>query len=394
MMRLFFSIFLVFVLALVCLPISTFSLPPLRLVEKDKVYEINNSNFTVFQDTNNLSFAHIIELQDKFIDSPSKFFRNHRSDASNWFKLKIKNESEVINEWLLVSYNYGIKEIDVYVIDKNQNVTLQPHEEKTSLNERLIFHKQPTFYLDVRKGEEITVLIRTIHASKSDYTFAIYSNYHFSSYFFTEYFWFGAFYGILGFVTILGIICYFVLNDKILLFFIFLVASQAFYMLFRDGNGLLFVIPNNPELVEIMKNISRLLFTSSLIFYCISYLEIEKDTLLFRIAILLVSLRVLFLMLSFYYPESIFKPFEFLIVSLCFGVSFYFYRSDKSDTKFLLFVSNFALWLCFLPYFLNLIGWIDQKPIYFFSLYFGILFELVLYFLGLGIQIKKLKEKY
>ena len=363
----------------------------LVLRERNKIYEITNSYFTVLEDTSNtMSFAQVNDATEDFKHTKTKFFKNKNPNGSYWYKFKIKNSSDIINNWLLVSYNYAVKEIDVYVVDKNGNLTLQPHDESTILAERLIYHKQPTFYLDIKHGEEATVFIRTVHSSQSDFEFAIYSNYHFSSYFFKEYFWFGMFYGVLAFLVVFSLVSFFIFPDKLQLFFIFLVLSQALFMLFRDGNGVIFLIPDTPLLCDLMKNVSKTFFSVSLIIYCIVFLKLRKHDIVFKLLIAILTLRVGLFFGSFIWQEVIIKPFEFITVTICLIASLLKYNNGRATTHQLI-IGLGILWMTFLPYFLNFIGVIDQHPFYFFALYYGVISELIFITLATGDNIKQLR---
>ena len=376
---------------MICLHFQTEAKTSLVLRERNKIYEVSNSFFSVLEDTSRtMSFSQVNDAANDFKPSKTKFFRNKNTNYTYWYKFKLKNNSDIINNWLLVSYNYGVKEIDVYVVDKNGNLTLQPHDENTILSERLIYHKQPTFYLDIKHGDEATVFIRTIHSSQSDFEFAIYSNYHFSSYFFKEYFWYGMFYGVLAFLVVSALVSFFIFPDKLQLFFIFLVLSQALFMLFRDGNGVLFLIPDTPHLSDLMKNVSRTVFSASLIIYCIVFLRIKKQDIVFKVLSALLILRISLFCGSLISQEVIIKTFEFITVTTCLIASLLKYNNGRATTHQLI-IGLGILWITFLPYFLNFIGLIDQHPFYFFALYYGIISELIFVTLATGDNIKKLR---
>jgi signal transduction histidine kinase len=363
----------------------------LLLRERNKIYEVSSSFFTVFEDTTReMSFEQVNVSSNNFKSSKNTFFKNQNTKSAYWYKFKLKNSSETINNWLLVSYNYAIKEIDVYVIDKKGNLSLQSHNEITSLSERLIYHKQPSFFLDLKQGEEVTVYVRTVHTSTSDYEFAIYSNYHFSSYFFKEYFFFGMFYGALAFLMVYAIVNYFIFSNKLQLLFVLLVMSQAIFLLFRDGNGLLFLIPDAPHLSDLMKNISRTLFSSSLIIYCIFFLRLQKKDIEFKILLSMIVLRNILFLGSLYHTELIVKHFEFFTVTICLLTSILKFNNGRA-TIHQLIIGLGILWMTFLPYFLNFIGIIDQHPFYFFALYYGIISELLFVTLATGDNIKQLR---
>lgn len=383
--------FFIFLILLICQHLQVDAKSSLVLRERNKIYEVSNSFFTVFEDTSgSMSFPQVNETVKSFKSSKTKFFKNKNTTSTYWYKFTLKNSSDIINNWLLVSYNYSIKEVDVYVVDKNGNLTLQPHDENTILSERLIYHKQPTFYLDIKHGEEATVFIRTVHSSQSDFEFAIYSNYHFSSFFFKEYFWFGMFYGILAFLIVFALVSYFISPNTLQLFFVFLVLSQAIFMLFRDGNGVIFLIPDMPHLSDLMKNVSRTIFSMSLIIYCIVFLKIKKQDIVFKLLVAILALRVGLFFGSLVWQEVIIKPFEFITVTICLIVSILKYNNGRTTTHQLI-IGLGILWITFLPYFLNFIGIIDQQPFYFFALYYGIVSELIFITLATGDNIKQLR---
>lgn len=383
--------FVVFLFLSTCLHFGLEAKSSLNLRERNKVYEVSNSYFTVFEDSSgSMSFSDINEVEKNFKPSYTKFFRNKNTNSTYWYKFKVKNKSDIINNWLLVSYNYAVKEIDVYVVDKNGNLTLQPHDENTILSERLIYHKQPTFYLDIKHGDEATIFIRTVHSSQSDFEFAIYSNYHFSSFFFKEYFWFGMFYGVLAFLIVFALVSFFISPDKLQLHFVSLVLSQAIFMLFRDGNGVIFLIPDTPYLSDLMKNLSRTFFSTFLIIYCIAFLKLKKQDFVFKILLTILIVRISLFLGSLAWQEVIIKPFEFITVSICLAASLLKYKNGRATTHQLI-IGLGILWITFLPYFLNFIGFLDQHPFYFFALYYGIVSELIFITLATGDNIKQLR---
>jgi signal transduction histidine kinase len=361
-----------------------FSQSPIILADVEKIYQIDSSCFTQLDSIG----------PGKFIPTPlnsesKTFFYNQDTHKAYWYRFKVSNKDTVFREWLLVSYNYSIDEIDLLVYSDKGPAEKLYFRDTMSIYQRKIQHKQPVFSLNLKPNETKTIYIRLKNESPYQYVFAIYSEFKFFSHFFLEYFQFGLFYGLMLFVLLYSIMNFIFLKDKVILIYAFFIISQTTYMLFRDGNGL-FLLPNFSEYADLIKNIFRTALSIFLLLYTAYFLKIDKRGILFKSILLFIVLRIAYTFFTLQDSTKITFNLELSVILFCTTISIHSFYKGYTDAKYMS-VGLFILSISYFVYYLTLVGVSAIGPMSFFSLYYGMACESIFMTIALTERFKRVK---
>jgi signal transduction histidine kinase len=372
-----FLVSFLFLNQIVCL-----SQPSIILKDAEKVYQIDSSYFIQLD-----SIA-----PGKFVPSaqnPKLYFYNPDTEQAYWYRFKVSNQDDVFREWLLVSYNYSINEIDLIIYSDLAPPEKQFFRDTIGIYQRKIQHKQPVFILNFKPHETKTVYVRLKNESPYQYVFVVYSEFKFFSHFFIEYLEFGLFYGLMLFVLVYSLMNFIFLRDKVILIYTFFILSQTTYMLFRDGNGL-YLVPNLPEYADLIKNIGRAAFAIFILLYTAYFLKINKRGIVFKFILAFIPFRIAYAFFTL--RDSTFFSFhlEFSVILFCTILSISSFFRKNSDAKYMS-IGLSLLSISYFVYYLTLIGMSALGPVSFFSLYYGMAFESIFMTIALTDRFRRVK---
>src|SRR5690606_18132710 len=177
-----------------------YSQKPVELKDEGRVYIIDSSSFVPMDSIGPGQFRLSGSVNDKL------YFFTPEPVKPYWFRYKLTNPDSVSRDWLLVSYNFSIDEIDLDIFSDIHPPEKDFFRDTISVYNRKLQHKQPVFVLKFSPHETKTVYMRLRNESAFQYVFALYSGPEFFSHFFKEYLVFGLFYGLMLFVFFYSII--------------------------------------------------------------------------------------------------------------------------------------------------------------------------------------------
>jgi len=360
-----------------------FSQKTIVLQDDDKVYIVDSASFEQLDSLG----------PEKFVPSTSNAnhklnFHNPNTDQSYWYRYTLSNEDSVYKEWLLVSYNYSIDEIDLFIHSNKQPAQKEFFRDTISVYNRKLQHKQPVFVLRFLPYETKTIYMRIKNESPYQYVFAVYSEIKFYSHFFQEYLWFGLFYGLMLFVFVYSIIYFIFLNDKVTLVYAFFIASQILYMLFRDGNGV-FLMPDYTQYADLVKNICLAGLSVFVLLYTALFLKVNPKGNLYKVFMLMIAGRIIYTFFTLEDSTLITFHLELIVILFCTLQSIRFYFKGHADAKYMS-VGLALLTISYLFYYLTLVG-LTSLSLGFFVLYYGIAGESVFMTMALTERFKRIK---
>jgi signal transduction histidine kinase len=345
---------------------------------------LNNECFVDAKGVTTIDF--ILKNPQVFNQNKSSYFENPNANFWYWYKIELENESDNIM-WYLVSHNYIILELELYVPDQNGTYQKTRLEKNTSIYDRKIQHKQPVFELILPKGSKKTIYLRLKNNYSFKYTFELYSSNFFLTKYFAEYQWFGIFYGMLVFVVLYGILMYLSLNENTQLCYLIFMASQILFMIFRDGT-IVFLIGGLSEYSISAKNFSMAFFSISLAMFSIMFFKIKNPSLLVFISVVLAIRFLIFLLFANDFALWLYH-FDMAILTICFGGSLYSLKTDFDKSKF--FVAGlFCLWATYFIYYLSINNILSLGGFSFFGLYYGIVAEAIFFTFSISYDVKNL----
>jgi signal transduction histidine kinase len=376
----FFCVFLILILSVE----SSTAQKPLVLEDIEKIYQIDSSCF--------LHLDSVKYPPIKFTAAASQnklFFSNPDTEKPYWYTFKVNNPDSVFHEWLLVSYNYSIDEIDMLIYSDMSPFEKQFFRDTMSIYQRKIQHKQPVFTLNLKPGETKTIYLRIKNESPYQYVFAIFSEYKFYSHFFLEYLQFGLFYGLMLFVLLYSIMNFIFLKDKVILIYAFFIVFQTSYMLFRDGNGL-FLLPDYSEYADLIKNICRTALSVFILLYTAYFIKLDKKGIIFKCILTFFPLRIAYTFITLKDSTLLTFNLELAVILFCTFLSIRAFYKGNSDAKYMS-VGLFLLSISYLIYYLTLVGMSSLGPVSFFSLYYGMALESIFMTIALTERFKRVK---
>lgn len=371
-------------LFLLLLSFSTgFSQKAIVLQDENKVYTIDS---TSFEQLDRIS-------PEKFVPATTNpnqklYFHNPNTKQSYWYRYTLTNQDSKYKEWLLVSYNYSIDEIDLIIRSDKQPASEQFFRDTMSVYDRELQHKQPVFVLEFQPYETKTVYMRIKNESPYQYVFAVYSQIKFYSHFFKEYLWFGLFYGLMLFVLVYSIIYFIFLNDKVTLVYAFFIASQIMYMLFRDGNGV-FLMPEYTQYADLVKNICLAGLSVGILLYTALFLKVDPKGNLYKVFMIMIAGRIIYTIFTLEDSTLITFHLELIVILFCTIQSIRFYFKGHADARYMS-VGLALLSISYLFYYLTLVG-LTSLSLGFFILYYGIAAESVFMTMALTERFKRIK---
>lgn len=355
---------------LLVMHLSGYSKQPL-ILKDELMHSIIDSN--AFEEVMNIGPGKF-----KKVATPSKYLyiNNPLIHNSYWYKLDIKNENDQIREWLLVSYNYSINEIDVLIADSSGKFQTQIFRDTMEVYDRKPVHKQPVFYITILPHETKTIYIRVKNESSYNYIFAIFSNTSFISHFLKEYLWFGLFYGFMFFVLLYCLFNAIIFKDYVIFLYACFIGSQVFHMMFRDGSGLFF-FPFYPEYADLYKTISRGVWPVALLFYTTYSLKINPQGWFYKTIMAVIFVRVGCIFFLLHDTSKINFHLELLFIVFCTAVCIKGVIKGNNGAIFMA-TGLMLLTIAYFIYWLGIVEFPSISIIGFFGLYYGVALESII----------------
>jgi signal transduction histidine kinase len=366
------------------MPASLSAKDPLLLNDPDFTYSLDSNYFETIEWTGP-SFS----SPPKTLPNQRRFFFNPNNKKDYWFRLSMTNTNSKVKDWLIVSYFYTIDEIDVFIQDSTGKTEKQYFRDTMTIYQRPVQHKQPVFLISLQPNETKTVYIKIKNESSYEYSFGVFSPFHFSSVYFKEQLLVGLFYGLMLFVLIYSAINYIFFRNKVILIYIIFILCQITHMLFRDGNGL-YLLPYYPEYADLIKNLSRASLSISILFYTVFFLKINRKSLAFKFVMLFILARIIVALVMLNTTSIVTFSLEFGAILICTILSIRASIAKDPDANYMT-VGFSALCFSYFIFYLSVIGFSAIGDIGFFILYFGLAAESIFTTLALTERFKRIR---
>ncbi|MCS6823678.1 MAG: sensor histidine kinase [Cytophagaceae bacterium] len=319
------------------------------------------------------------------------FFRNDTIQKNYYYKIVLKNRTNGQQKWYLVSYNYSIDEIDVWLVNSKGETTYTNFRNTQSLSKKLLRHKQPVFPLSLAYDSIYTLYVRIKNNRTYSYVFALYPEYQFSSYFFSEYFLYGIFYGAMIFALLYNVLNYIILKKRLLLFYVFFIAIQILHMSFRDGSFVIFFPVYFLQHADLYKEFFKGLFSSSLLAYFIFLYKQEfLSKKLYVILLFALIVRLMYTFIFWRDTHNLSYHMDMIVLLLVLYTAYTFWKKGLSGAQYMV-VGLLFLIVAYFVYYINVVGMAYTGGIGFFAMYFGITINALLISVGLTEWYKKLR---
>ncbi len=264
---------------LILLSVNGFS-ETISLTGEEPHIVLKGTNLELYEDT---SGKRSIEYILKNLDKTVYFIPTEHQDhfilknpiSSYWFKVKIKNDSEDQQHYILESYNYRIDSMLFYEIRESKLLITDSIGVAYKFEKREIKHKNLVYAFWMKPGEECTIYIKLKNRYETPVELVLRELEHFTSYSISEYFFLGLFYGSILIIIILNILAGAYLKSKAHYYYVFYVFFVGTFFLSQDGMGFHFVWASAEFLNDYAYMLSVYFMTVFLLLYTNAFLNLK-----------------------------------------------------------------------------------------------------------------------
>ena len=218
--------------------------------DKDKQQIFRYSEVAYLEDT--LSLLNLNQVQNPA--TAAKFKINHiptpvthNPGTAYWYRIKINNNPQSKNSWMLEFFDQTIDSITVYspnrqnkysatLLGSNRPFGLRLYQHKNlSLNIDNTYAGTQTYYIRIKSHQPVNVIVvlRTVN--------------WFINYALDEYFFFGVFYGMILVFGLYNLMMYIAMRQRQYLYYIVYNLSIGLYEMSADGVAFQYLWPNSPQ---------------------------------------------------------------------------------------------------------------------------------------------------
>jgi hypothetical protein len=360
-------------------------------------YFINKELEYFYDSTETLTIDDIISKNYSFTTEPFSYVEK-KDEKVYWIKFSVNNQRNYETQsWYFESWGFDIDDIEFYIPDKKGGFIRSRMGFARNFSERKIFHKNFLFLIHLSEKEKATYYIRMKRSHAMHLTFLIRTHEVFIKHVVYEYWYLGIFYGIFALIIILNLYLFIVLKDKIYLFYLFCISSEALYGLGRDGMGFQFIWPSVPWLNYITyHNVTQFLLIFFTLLYANQFLQLKKkQPLMYRLSLISIVIKAVMFVCYFIYPVSPFLIFStdalILSIPLISGI-----LSLKDGNKYVRFyvVAFSCLFLSFILIILEERRILPFMILNYYMINIGMLLEAIFLAIALIDQIRTYRKGY
>ncbi|MFL5729031.1 MAG: 7TM diverse intracellular signaling domain-containing protein [Cytophagaceae bacterium] len=388
----------IFLILLVLMPaFTTMASVPVILTDQQEDYFIDFDKVDILEDkTGKLRIGQVssTEFTDRFVSSKEKFPVNANPSSVYWLRFTINDNSPENVSWLIESYNFRIKVLDLYTSLGNGKYKLQKNGDSLDFSRRIFDHKNFEYLLPIdRRGPQTYyVKFQNVYPTRAILVIRAYTR--FTSYALSEYFMLGLFYGMVVVIGLYNFFLFVTIRDRAYLYYVIYVFSFALFSMCQDGTGFQYLWPEHPDWNEYCIPIAQWNLVVWLLMYSKSFLNVkEKIPLLNTIINVYIWVRTLLFLLSVTVWHEMFDLhyIDLIPFLLAYIASIISYTHGLSSARY--FVAGFTILLiAFLINNLRILRILPPNAFTAYSMNIGAILEMILLSIALADRIKEIKE--
>lgn len=389
-----------FLIWLTSLPALAQEAQPILLTDTTQYLMVQGRQMAIFEDSSNtFTLEKILNTTglpfEVYQDLPDNQYPIIAHDYSTyWIKLTFKTTGINNKRWIFENMDPHIEHFEVYVPKPNGGFVELQAGFSRPFRVRDYHHKN--FIIDLPVDSSATVVyIKAKSRIKDPFLFKVQTGQFYAFYSLREYYFLGLFYGIMLIMALYNLLLFFMIRERVYLYYVFYVCTGILVTLLEDGLGFQFIWPDYPVINWKIGTWAIPLMLLSFYFYSRAFLEIPKQ--LPRLNQLLTGLIALFILLSILNAWEIISlggiplfVFPFLCIYLA---SILAYRKGYKPARFFIIAYSFMM-ISILLLLLRMNGitfWSDLFTIYSFNI--GLVFETVILSLALGDKVRIIKTE-
>ncbi len=386
----------VYTLLLCLLVETTFSQKTVNINRKDQEHIFIKTEIECLEDSSNkLTINEIQNNASKHhFHANSGFYpRNHHSNSSYWFRIKINFTEPLINKFSVFEFfdqTTGL--ISAYTPDSNGHYHESIAGAYINFENRLYKHKNFEFLLNNQsKGEHyyyfkvrshnlvnIIIVYRTVD--------------HFIHYALTEYLTYGIFYGMILIFCLHNLLMFLAIKKRHYLFYVLYILSVGLYEMCTDGIAFQYVWPNSPGWNEYAYGTALYSVSLFALLFTRSLLHVKfKAYNFYRLINYVIVLRTLYFIFCLTVNHKFFnyKFVEFIPLFIAFITGIRIWKKGFKPARF--FVLGYAvLFAGFIIKAVTVLGIVKLGLLGFYSLSFSFILEMAFLSIAIGDQVRLL----
>ncbi|UZE96714.1 sensor domain-containing diguanylate cyclase [Alkalimarinus alittae] len=213
----------------------------LVLTSQDQNYLLSGINF-IEDKERSLSLDDIRSLKGEWRINENETFNKGYNTSAWWLNFTIDNQNSN-SDWLL-EISYAVLDyVDVFIVDRNGQVSKSIMGDKLPFNARPIVHRYFTVPMTIPQSESVTVYIRVVSSSSVQVPITVWNKRAFNAADIGHTAIQGLYYGGLIIIAIYNLLIYFALRERTYLYYVSYVLSMVVFMASLNGWAFQFLWP-------------------------------------------------------------------------------------------------------------------------------------------------------
>ena len=247
----------------------------ITLTDSEEYRMITNEYLEVLEDTTaRLKIEDMIkpEIASSFYLANRNYALNEHVGSVYWARFKISNLSSQKRKWLLEILDSRQNDIQLYQVDYDHHYTLTQAGINGSFHNREYEHKNFIFEIAPIKDSQYYYL-RIKSDARTSFLIKISTSKFILEYGLNEYYLLGLYYGILSMMAIYSLFVFFMIKERVYLYYLLYILSWMYSSMLADGTGFQYIWPEIPLISKIGIYISRPLLLTVFVFYSLEFLK-------------------------------------------------------------------------------------------------------------------------
>ncbi len=336
-------------------------------------------------------------LSNKFKPSSITTPKNDHLQSAYWYRIRIKQNAQTKNDWILEFFDQTIDQITVYSPISNNHYAVQQFGNNYLFSNRFYHHKNFTIKLDYKNQFDRIYYIRIQSHQPANVIVVLKSVNWFVNYALDEYFFFGIFYGMILVFSLYNLMMYAVMKQRHYLFYILYNLSIGLYEMCADGIAYQYLWPNSFSWNQFAYGIP--LFSASIfaLLFTKSFLHVKtKAPELNKLIFWVIGLRSIFFLFCLIFNRNMFsyKIIEIIPLGLAFYTGCIILRKGYHPARFFVIGYSFLIaGFIIKSLILFEVSWLPFGPVTHYSLSFCFVMEMLLVSFAIADKVRHLKKK-
>jgi signal transduction histidine kinase len=370
---------------------------PVILKNEAEDYFLDFDKVDVLEDRNSewdIDFISSPAMAGRFKAGKAKFIINENSSSAYWIRFTLNDNSPANVNWLLESFSFNVKILDLYVPTRDGEYQMQKNGNIFPFDHRTFKHKNFEFPLSADRKGLTTYYLKYKNNHTGRLVLVVRAFTRFTAYSLTEYFMLGIFYGMVLIIGIYNLFLFFTIRDMAYMYYVCYVFSFGLFAMCQDGTGFQYIWPDSPEWNNYAGPFWQWLTMIFLLMYSKTFLNVKKEIPLLNLIInIFIACRTVFFILSitvWQYSGGVHYV-DLIPFLLAYVASIISYSRGYGAARY--FVMGFTiLFIAFLINNLRLLRILPPNLISSYSMNIGAVLEMILLSLALADRIKAFQQ--